>query len=278
LDSIISDGTSNKYLIIEEKEDLGSKLLGLKTSWRAEGFHFTNGVYSGPLRKIAPTTLAATQYIADNNPDGIMVIAVNSDKSYRAILAQQGKSEEEIANEIKRAPEKKRAQNIAETVAHLKLKNPVIVVFYDEETPEELYKRLAEKNLPLKSIYKWGYGTRRGGPTIPGAQYFEKVFAFLLPNDEPPAAYNQTALGDNEGVNVLDLRKVVGPHGRPYLTPGEDNRVLFPVSQKLIDLGIGMGKAGRLAYDFVKVVSPIPGANEILRRVNFPFSGPQTRN
>lgn len=194
--------------------------------------HFTNGTYA-PLSDICvPTTLAGFKYIDDQfNTDGAaLIIAVNSDVSMARInelKVQKGESVNESEDQYTRAL--KVAKPLAETFPD----RDVIVVFYDEETPTELYDALAEREFGMESLQKWGYGTSEKAGRIEGAHNFNRVFGFPFPNDTRELApyCNSLTPREEQDVIVKRLTTETGSHGAPYLTEG--NKILFPLSTEL---------------------------------------------
>lgn len=173
--------------------------------------HFTNGTYSYPAKMILPTTLAGFKRVLQSYPNLPLVIAVNSDSSMQAI----GKTDFE--------PQQVRAEKVALPLAMTFPDNQVVVVYYDEETPKELYEALARHRL-TRTLHKWGYGTEPNSQVIEGAQYFEKVFGLPLPNDAKPVCYDQTRVAEaHDNVIVEDLRN----------TLVDADGVLFPLPDSL---------------------------------------------
>lgn len=107
----------------------------------------------------------------------------------------------------------------------------ILVTFFDEPTPHELYTLLSEFKLGLESIHKWGFGTKPGEPKIVGAELFKNVYGFPLPNDIKPVAYDITDREDQPSVKVAKLTEQFGKHGTPYLST--DGKILFPVPPEL---------------------------------------------
>lgn len=174
----------------------------------AKAAHFTNGTYMAPAKLIVPTTLAGFKRVLSTYPKLPLVIAINSDISLRAL----GKSDFE-AQEI-------RAQKVAEPLAVAFPDNQVRVIYYDEITPTDLYRFLHTQNL-TRSLHKWGYGTAQNEPKIEGAESFEFVYAFPLPNDLKPVCYYVTEIAEQqENVKVVDLRgELISPHGVLFELP-----------------------------------------------------------
>jgi len=178
--------------------------------------HFTNGVYSFPASLVVPTVLAGFQYALDKsgpNDNSALIVAVNSDKSMAVIDAKSGKPTLET--------EEVRARKVAEPLA---LQNPnrqVVVVYYDEETPNALYDKLSAAGFGMQSLFKWGYGTNPQAGVIEGAENFNVVRGFPLPNDIKPVCTELSRKTDQKGsVEVVDLRGT-------YISP--KNECLFRI-------------------------------------------------
>jgi hypothetical protein len=192
--------------------------------------HFTNGTYAPPSELIVPTVLAGFQHAVDSSCDQCisLIIAVNSNKSMLEIAAS--KARVGTLTEADKAPEDQyvRAQKVAIPVA---LQNPdskVVVMFYDEETPNNLYDSLHASGFSMKTLFKWGYGTNPNAGVIEGAENFNKVFGHPLPNDIKPICHDITRRTRQEGaVSVVDLRVKIGHHGQPYISG--KNECLFPL-------------------------------------------------
>jgi len=207
--------THNLTLIdTTDKEDIYHALRGAGI----HGGHFVNGIYSAAADLVVPTTLAAFQYVSDKLALGtdVFVIAVNSNISYDGILhAKHATPEERFIAEKKFS----RADKVARPLALQHPDRPVVIMFYDEETPTQLYNSLAILGFRMRSLHKWGYGTNPDAPRIEGAHNFDKVLAFPLLNDIKPVAYDITKPSDGSvPVEVIRLQDTIGPHGAPYIT------------------------------------------------------------
>lgn len=146
----------------------------------SSGAHFTNGTYAYSADLIVPTTLSGFEYV--NSLRKLpMVLAVNSDISMEAL----GKKDFE--------PQLVRANKVALPLAKQFPSHDIIVIFYDEETPFNLYQSLAKRGVTA-TLHKWGYRTEPSAPKIEGAEVFESVYAFPLPNDTKPVCYYDTAI------------------------------------------------------------------------------------
>ena len=176
------------------------------------GAHFTNGTYAYDKSLVVPTTLAGFKRVMQVWPHLPLVIAVNSNQSMAEI--GQVDFEDEI----------ERAQKVAEPLAEVFVGQPIIAIFYDEKTPKELYEKLAAHGL-TRTLHKWGYGTSLAAPKIEGAEFFEMVYGFPMPNDIKPVCYDQTAIAEEpQQIIVDDLRDVlINSH----------NKVLFELPETL---------------------------------------------
>ncbi len=194
------------------------------------GGHFTNGTYVGDPEEVVPTTLAQFQYVLEKkdngNKDTALIIAINSRTSLREnakLLDKAGETEkaERMRAEIDHTL---RAEKVGIPLALQRPDETVIVVFYDEPTPAELYKMLSdaqigENKLGMRTLFKWGYGTKRNAPIIIGAEHFDDVIAAPLPNDKKPICVGLTPTEAQKGkIDVVDLRKEIGSNGKPYIT------------------------------------------------------------
>lgn len=181
------------YILIEstKHEEILAKLnlLGVTSA------HFTNGTFAfGPEITVATTLAGFKHVIADNNPNLPLIIAINSDDSMRLLDKADFKNQ------------KTRAQIIAKPLAEAFPENQVIVIFYDEKTPNQLYELLA-KNKMTHSLYKWGYGTEPNVPKIEGAELFDVVYAYPLVDDKKALCWNDTPVVDQTSIiKVADLR------------------------------------------------------------------------
>ncbi len=156
--------------------------------------HFTNGTYAYKAEMIVPTTLAGFKYVAEQNPLCPLVIAVNSDKSMESMKLQTTENQSV------------RAAKVAEPLAQYFSDRQVIVLYYDEKTPNALYQALHASNI-TKSLHKWGYGTDANAPKIEGAELFDVVYSFPLPNDIKPVCHDLTALPkEQQPITIVDLR------------------------------------------------------------------------
>lgn len=181
------------YILIEstKHEEILAKLKVLNEI----SAHFTNGTFAfGPEITVA-TTLAGFKYVlADSNPNLSLIIAINSDESMRSMGKTDFKDQ------------KTRANVVAKPLAEAFPKNKVIIIFYDEKTPNKLYESLA-KNEITHSLHKWGYGTESNAPKIEGAELFSVVYGYPLVNDLKPLCWKDTPVVDQKNIiKVADLR------------------------------------------------------------------------
>lgn len=171
------------------------KIASELTQLAITGAHFTNGTFAYDHKITVPTTLAGFKRVTKIQPHLPLIIAVNSDKSMLSL----GKPTAENQSQ--------RAEKVALPLAQLFPDNQVIVVYYDEKTPNHLYETLKEKGL-TRTLHKWGYGTSRSEPKIEGAEYFELVYAFPLPNNGiKPLCYDCTnMMQTTQNIIIDDLR------------------------------------------------------------------------
>ena len=182
-----------------------------------KGAHFTNGVYSMSTKIIVPTTLAGFRYVLESQPHLPLIIALNSDESMR-----------QIGKEVE--PQEVRAEKIAGPLAEAFPDNKVLILFYDETTPNELYATLKRYH-HTRTLHKWGYGTEPSAPKIEGAELFDFVYAYPLPNDQKPVCWYETPLADEpQNIQVVDLR---GKSIVANRDPREGNFVLYELPDTL---------------------------------------------
>lgn len=157
--------------------------------------HFTNGTFALSPEITVATTLAGFKHVlADNNPNLPLVIAINSNESMRLMGKTDFKDQ------------KIRADIVAKPLADAFPNNKVIIMFYDEKTPNKLYELLA-KNKMTHSLYKWGYGTEPNAPKIEGAELFSVVYGYPLVNETKPVCWEETPVVDQKNIiKVTDLR------------------------------------------------------------------------
>lgn len=181
------------YILIEstKHEEILAKLKALNVV----SAHFTNGTFAfGPEITVATTLAGFKHVLADNNPYLPLAIAINSDESMRMMGKTDFKDQ------------KTRANMVAKPLAEAFPKNKVIIMFYDEKTPNKLYELLA-KNKMTHSLYKWGYGTEPNAPKIEGAELFSVVYGYPLVNDTKPVCWEDTPVVDQKHIiKVVDLR------------------------------------------------------------------------
>ncbi|MCB1537833.1 MAG: hypothetical protein H6865_07160 [Rhodospirillales bacterium] len=206
-------------------------IAGIIAHMGVNALHVTNGTYAYAREQILPTMLAGFKFIDDRflNDGAGLLIAVNSDASMRDMLAAKGAGAEEFAN---LEPQDERAAKVAPALAAQFPGRRVFVCFYDQADPRDLYFGLYQSaRVCLRSLQKWGYGAARTSKPILGAEYFENVFSFPLPQSVAglmPVAWDVTPEGaTRRDYLAVDLTRAVGRHGRPYISAG--NQVLFPV-------------------------------------------------
>lgn len=219
---------SNLHIIETTDKAVIASKLGILT--RGGGSVFANnGTYAFPKDALLPTTLAAFQFIVDRfatSPNDVLLVALNSDASMQVFYDGKGTPAEERENFVTRAAK------ITGALSSQFAGHRVVIIVYDEETPHELYEHLSNSGLPLDTLYKFGYGTDKKAPPIIGGEFFERVLAFPMPNDEKPFAFDQTEMRGMPFVpEFYNLTKEDGSHGVPYLTP--QGKILFPVVPEL---------------------------------------------
>ena|SRR3990167_3800497 len=157
------------------------------------GANFTNGTYAFPIEKIQETMLAGFEFVNSQN-DLPMVVAINSDMSMRTLEKNGFASQQE------------RARKIATPLTDKFQDRQLIIIFYDEPTPTNLYRALSQQGL-TKTLHKWGYGITPQEPKIEGAEYFDAVYAFPMPVGHKPICYHETDLqSEPQKIQVVDLR------------------------------------------------------------------------
>lgn len=193
--------------------------------------HFTNGAYAfGPEITVA-TTLAGFKHVVTDNVPGLpLVIAVNSDESMRALGKTDFKDQ------------KTRADIVAKPLAEAFPGNKVIVMFYDEKTPNKLFESLHEKKI-THTLYKWGYGTAPDAPKIEGAELFNVVYGFPLVSNNRPLCWNDTPVADQTHiVKVADLRGVLITSERKCLFTLPQNLMAYQdASLNRVENGVEVG-------------------------------------
>jgi hypothetical protein len=173
---------------------IASTDVGAITTQLPDRAHFTNGTYALAAKLIVPTTITGFGHV--NSLEQLpMVIAINSDVSMASLNITCPESQE------------LRARKVAEPLAKAFPGNDVYVVFYDEKTPFTLYQALHAAG-KTTTLHKWGYGTVPDAPKIEGAEFFDRVYAYPLPNDQKPVCYEITAKPDtHQDITVVDLRE-----------------------------------------------------------------------
>ena len=122
------------------------------------------------------------------------------------------KSVEKFAKTGEYPSEKDRAQALGQPLAECFPDINISILFFDEETPLELYSGLKKQGvLHNSTLHKWGYGTKPDEPAIIGAELFGEgcVYASPLPFDEKPVCYDKTVKKENNNIAVIDLRSSV---------------------------------------------------------------------
>lgn len=158
------------------------------------GANFTNGTYVYSRELVVPTTLAGFKFITNHVPTLPLVVVVNSDMSMQAI----GKVGFECQST--------RAYKVAPPLAEHFPNRQIIVVYFDEQTPTKLYQKLQQRQLTI-THHKWGYGTSPTEPKIEGAECFEAVCGFPMPDDSKLICYKNTPVASApQNIIVVDLR------------------------------------------------------------------------
>lgn len=161
----------------------------------ASGANFTNGAYVYPIEQIQETMLAGFEFV-NSQHDLPMVVAINTDASLTALGKKDFESQLERANKI--------AGPLTKTFPDREL----IIIFYNEPTPTALFEALSKQRPGLtKTLHKWGYGTGPTEPKIEGAESFDTVYSFPMPNGHEPICYHQTERQTvPQKIQVVDLR------------------------------------------------------------------------
>lgn len=201
------------YVLIEstKREEILAKLKVLGVA-RA---HFTNGTYAfGPEITVATTLAGFKHALTDSNLNLPLIVAINSDESMRSM----GKTDFQ--------DQKTRANIVAKPLAETFPDSDVIIMFYDEKTPNELYELLAANKI-THSLHKWGYGTVPDAPKIEGAELFNVVYGYPLVHDTKPVCWEDTPVSDQTNIiKVADLRgKLITP----------ERKCLFSLPESLKD-------------------------------------------
>ncbi len=198
-------------------------------SKKVNALHATNGVFGAAKQMVVPTTMAGFQYIHENDADknAALFVALNSDKSMQDMLkAKNAPRAEYDALEDQYT----RMRKIMPALATQFPDRMVTFAFYDAQDPVALYEALHTAGFGMRGLHKWGYGTGDNPKPILGAEFFEKVNGFPFPNSVAhmkPAFWDVTPEGQKGVVQVVDLTKVFGAHGAPYLSA--QNEMLMPV-------------------------------------------------
>lgn len=189
--------------------------------------HATNGFYAYKAEVIVPKMLAGFQYVADNHAkrDDVFLVGVNSDASFHAAMRAKNMPDSEIAA---LETQEDRAMKVAIPLA---LQNPeklVVAMFYDEQTPKQLYDALADARNALATLHKWDYATQPNAAKIVGVEDFRKTLAFPSLDGSIPLGADLTPKRDQSHiVDVVNLTEEFGKHGAPYIDKA--GKVLFPV-------------------------------------------------
>ena len=193
--------------------------------------HFNNGTYTLPKDVFAPAFLAAFRRVIDLQPEaGVpLIVAINSDKSM--IDSFKGKNNEDVLVQDL-APQIERAKNVTSLLSALFPDRQTVAIFYDEQTPFELYEALNKNGFDISSLHKVGFGTSPDDKPIIGAQFANWVYACPAPFAGKPVMYTDTRAAnefDTRPNLVEDITEVIGPHGATYIQKGNGGKILFPV-------------------------------------------------
>lgn len=228
----MQDEPENKVTLIANTDHGGiSGVIDAVTdSYDSQVMHATNGTYIAEPELFIPTLISGFQYVADNvaGHKDAFVVFVNSDKSLNDMYDKTGDER------FKNFPDQfERMATIAKAMKAQFPERPVIIGFYDEETPTELYEHLRDNSMvQMGSLYKFGYGTNPAAKKIEGADCFDMTIGFPFPNDAKPVCENITDSEDQSDiVEVFKLTEEVGPHGNVYMTT--DNKILYPLADEL---------------------------------------------
>ncbi len=204
-------------IFIEDTEH--STIISKLENHGVKGAHFTNGIYAYKAKMVVPTTLAGFKWVSEEQKDLPFIIAINSDVSVK-ILGKQDLETQTL-----------RAKKVAEPLAKAFPNNQVIIIYYDEKTPTALYEQLSKSGLTT-TLHKWGYGTADNTPKIEGAEYFEQVYAFPLPNDKKPVCYYDTEISDkSQNIIIFDLRdKLITENGVLFKLPASLQEYIDPTA------------------------------------------------
>lgn len=229
---------------------------------------FTNGIYADKQDVVLPTTLAGFKFAVDHYSDGdeALIVAINSNDSMnkvinarinKTVMDGQIKARSlmiddeatltdaiaiitaEVTQTIKNL-EKLRVDSYPQEDRAAKLFNPlaeqfpdrkIVIMYYDEETPTELYDMLAMKGFGMNTLFKWGFGTKPDAPRIEGAGNFTNVLAFPFMNDAKAICHDITvAENQSDFVKVFKLHEEEGT--RPaYITT--DSKLPFDLAESL---------------------------------------------
>lgn len=195
-----------------------------------EVMHATNGTYIADPDLYLPTLISGFQYIADNvaGERDAFVVFINSDQSLKDMYDKTGDER------FKDFPDQFERMTVIAKAMQVQFQGrPIIIGYYDQETPTELYETLSnESYVAMGSLYKFGYGTNPEAKKIEGADCFDVTIGFPFPNDAKPVCHDITDAEDQSHVvEVFKLTEEIGPHGKPYMT--SDNKVLFPLAEEL---------------------------------------------
>lgn len=192
-------------------QDIATDVIEIFTSENlVGGLSGNNGSYSMEKNFTIDTTRAAFNFLADNYEEstGAFFVAINSNESMEAHMSGRVRVDQyECAGyAIQGARE-----------AYEKTGIPIIIMFYDEATPAELYEELEKAGIGLNVLYKYGYGEKKD---IVGANLFRNVLSFKNIGDKTPTFYDQTSdIQSTDGITYVDLQAPCGNLEKAYYPP-----------------------------------------------------------
>jgi hypothetical protein len=129
--------------------------------------HFADDTFPESAQDIPSAILSGFQYAVDNAPKGdksALILAMGSDKS-------QSHNKSEMV----------RAVEIAEPLVEKFPDRKVVVLFFDEKTPEELYNALATNGFGMESLFNLHDSRKTERLSAAGSAFFKRLRAHVLP-------------------------------------------------------------------------------------------------
>lgn len=162
-----------------------------------EGANFTHDTYAYlNAEEILSTTLSGFDYVNSKNTLS-MVVAIHSDKSMAAL------------GKVLFEPQLERAEKIADTLSKTFSDRQLIIIFFDEKTPANLYRALQQHHL-TKTLHKWSYTTNLQTINIEGVQYFNNAYVFPMTNvKKTPLSQNANSCAQLQKIELIDLESKV---------------------------------------------------------------------